>query len=255
MIEELGEGVEGLQPGQLVAALGGSGAFAEYATVPARAVLPVPPNLKAYEAAALPVSFYTAFFSLHTLGQAKVGETVLVQAAGGALGTASVQVAKAMGLQVIATASKEEKLELARSLGADHTFLSGDPDLENQVREATGKGVDVLMELVGGEGFAQSLRMLAPRGRLLVIGSASQQYASLRPVELMKKNLSVIGVWLVPFLSDPEAMLEATRFLAPLLAAGHVKPVVGRVFKLEEAGKAFEHVMHRASTGKVLLEP
>ncbi|PZA06612.1 MULTISPECIES: NADPH:quinone oxidoreductase family protein [unclassified Meiothermus] len=253
-IEELGEGVEGLQPGQLVAALG-SGAFAEYATVPAQAVLPVPPNLSPHQAAALPVSFYTAFFALHSLGQAKVGESVLIQAAGGALGTASVQVAKAMGLQVIATASREEKLELARSLGADHAFLSTDPELEAKVREASGKGVDVLMELVGGEGFAQSLRMLAPRGRLLVIGSASQQQATLRPVELMKKNLSVIGVWLVPFLADREAMLEATQFLTPLLAAGHVRPVVGRVFRLEEAAQAFQYVLQRASTGKVVLEP
>lgn len=254
-VEELGEGVEGVQPGQLVAALGGSGAFAEYTAVPARAVLPVPSNLNAYEAAALPVSFYTAFFALHTLGQAKVGESVLIQAAGGALGTASVQVAKAMGLQVIATASREEKLELARSLGADQAFLSSDPTLESKVRQVTGKGVDLLMELVGGEGFAQSLRMLAPRGRLLVIGSASQQQATLRPVELMKKNLSVIGVWLVPFLGDREAMLEATQFLTPLLAAGHVKPVVGRVFPLEEAAQAFQYVLQRASTGKVVLEP
>lgn len=255
IVEELGEGVEGVQPGQLVAALGGSGAFAEYTAVPARAVLPVPSNLNAYEAAALPVSFYTAFFALHTLGQAKVGESVLIQAAGGALGTASVQVAKAMGLQVIATASREEKLELARSLGADQAFLSSDPRLESKVRQVTGKGVDLLMELVGGEGFAQSLRMLAPRGRLLVIGSASQQQATLRPVELMKKNLSVIGVWLVPFLADREAMLEATQFLTPLLAAGHVKPVVGRVFPLEEATQAFQYVLQRASTGKVVLEP
>lgn len=255
IVEELGEGVEGVQPGQLVAALGGSGAFAEYTAVPARAVLPVPSNLNAYEAAALPVSFYTAFFALHTLGQAKVGESVLIQAAGGALGTASVQVAKAMGLQVIATASREEKLELARSLGADQAFLSSDPRLESKVRQVTGKGVDLLMELVGGEGFAQSLRMLAPRGRLLVIGSASQQQAMLRPVELMKKNLSVIGVWLVPFLADREAMLEATQFLTPLLAAGHVKPVVGRVFPLEEAAQAFQYVLQRASTGKVVLEP
>ena len=255
IVEELGEGVEGVQPGQLVAALGGSGAFAEYTAVPARAVLPVPSNLNAYEAAALPVSFYTAFFALHTLGQAKVGESVLIQAAGGALGTASVQVAKAMGLQVIATASREEKLELARSLGADQAFLSSDPTLESKVRQVTGKGVDLLMELVGGEGFAQSLRMLAPRGRLLVIGSASQQQAMLRPVELMKKNLSVIGVWLVPFLADREAMLEATQFLTPLLATGHVKPVVGRVFPLEEAAQAFQYVLQRASTGKVVLEP
>lgn len=97
--------------------------------------------------------------------------------------------------------------------------------------------------------------MLAPRGRLLVIGSASQQQATLRPVELMKKNLSVIGVWLAPFLADREAMLEATQFLTPLLAAGHVKPVVGRVFPLEEAAQAFQYVLQRASTGKVVLEP
>jgi len=255
-IEALGEGVSGLQKGQLVAALAGTGGFAEYAAVSARAVLPVPQNLSAAEAAALPVSYYTAYFSLKTSAQAKPGEWVLVQAAAGALGTASIQMAKAMNLKVIALASSEAKLELCRSLGADVTLLNTREDLVDAVREATGgQGVDVLMEVVGGPGFAASLKMLAYRGRLLVIGSASREMAQFHPVVLMKGNQSVMGVWLTPFVSDPQLMQEATAFMTPLLASGQVKPVVGERFSLEDAGKAFEFVISRKNTGKVIIEP
>jgi NADPH2:quinone reductase len=255
-VEALGEGVEGLQQGQLVAALGGSGAFAEYSVVSVRALLPVPANLSAYEAAALPVSYYTAYFSLRTLGRAEPGETVLVQAAAGALGTASVQMAKAMGLRVIALASSEEKLAMARSLGADIALLNSRDDLVDAVKQATnGRGVDVLMEVVGGPGFANSIKMLAYRGRLLNIGSASREAATLNPVALMKGNQSVIGVWLTPFVTDAKAMAEASEFIGPLIQSGKVKPVVGKVFKLEDAGKAFDYVMSRGSMGKVIVEP
>lgn len=255
-VEALGEGVSGLQKGQLVAALAGTGGFAEYAAVSARAVLPVPQNLSAAEAAALPVSYYTAYFSLRTQARAKPGEWVLVQAAAGALGTASIQMAKAMNLKVIALASSEAKLELCRSLGADVTLLNTREDLVDAVREATGgQGVDVLMEVVGGPGFAASLKMLAYRGRLLVIGSASREMAQFHPVVLMKGNQSVMGVWLTPFVSDPQLMQEATAFMTPLLASGQVKPVVGERFSLEDAGKAFEFVISRKNTGKVIIEP
>lgn len=255
-IEALGEGVEGLQQGQLVAALGGTGAFAEYSAVSVKALLPIPESLNAYEAAALPVSYYTAYFALKTLARTEAGETVLVQAAGGALGTASVQMAKAMGLKVIALASSEEKLELARSLGADITLLNSRDDLVDAVKNATdGRGVDVLMEVVGGPGFASSLKMLAYRGRLLNIGSASRELPTLQPVSLMKGNQSVIGVWLTPFITDAKAMAEASEFLGALIQSGRVKPVVGRVFKLEEAREAFDYVMGRGSMGKVIIEP
>ena len=255
-IEALGEGVEGFQPGQLVAALGGTGALAEYCAVSTRAIFPVSSNLTAQQAAALPVSYFTAYFALKTLGRAETGETVLVQAAGGALGTALVQLAKAMGLKVIALASTEEKLGLARSLGADITLLNTREDLLEAVKQASdGRGVDLLMEVVGGVGFAGSLKMLAYRGRLLNIGSASREAATLNPVALMKGNQSVIGVWLTPFIGDVRAMAEASQFIGPLIQSGAVKPVVGKVFGMEQIAEAFEYVMSRASSGKVIIEP
>jgi len=256
VVEAVGEGVEHYQPGELVAALGGSGAFAEYAVVSSRAVVPVPPRMSAAEAAAFPVSYFTAYFALQTQAQAKPGEWVLIQAAAGALGTASIQIAKALGLRVVALASSEEKLTLCRNLGAEVTLLSTQDNLVEAVKEATGgRGVDILMEVVGGAGFAQSLRMLAYRGRLLVIGSASREMAQMYPVGLMKGNQSVIGLWLTPFLSDPAAMQSAVQFLQPLVASGQIRPVVGQRFKLEEAAQAFELILSRHNTGKVILEP
>ncbi len=256
VVDALGEGVTGLQVGQLVAALGGTGAFAEYACVPAAAVIPIPPNLSAPEAAALPVSYYTAYFSLKTLGHAEAGETVLVEAAAGALGTASIQLAKAMHLRVIATASSEAKLELARSLGADDTFVSSREDLREAVLSATGgKGVDLYLSVVGGFGFQDRLAMMNALGRVLVIGNASREGSNLNPTALMKKNVAVIGVWLTPLLGEAEIMREATGFIAPLLASGAVKPIVGQTFSLENAGDAFEFVLSRASTGKVIIAP
>lgn len=256
VVEAVGEGVNEYEPGELVVALGGSGAFAEYATVSTRAILPVPPNLSAAEAAALPVSYYTAYFALKTQGHAKSGESVVVQAAAGALGTATIQVAKAMGLTVIALASSEEKLELCRSLGADVTLLNTRDDLVDAVKKATeGKGADLLTEVVGGSQFAKSLEMLSYRGRLLVIGSASREMAQMYPVALMRGNQSVTGVWLTPFLSEPAEVGAASQFLAPLLASGQIKPVVGERFKLEDAAKAFEFVLNRKNTGKVIIEP
>lgn len=248
--------VPGMEFAGVIEALGGSGAFAEYAVVPVRSVLPLPPQMSAAEAAAFPVSYFTAYFALRTQARAQPGEWVLIQAAAGALGTASIQIAKQMGLRVIALASSEEKLALCRRLGADVTLLNTQDNLLEAVRNATeGKGVDILMEVVGGAGFAQSLKMLAYRGRLLVIGSASREMAQMHPVGLMKGNQSVIGVWLTPFLSDPAEMQAAVDFLMPLVASGQVRPVVGERFKLEEAAEAFRFVLSRKNTGKVILQP
>jgi NADPH:quinone reductase len=251
----LGEGVTHLQEGQLVAALGGSGAFAEYAVAPAAACLPIPANLDARAAAALPVSYFTAYFSLKTLGRVQAGEVVWVEAAAGALGTASIQLAKAMNCTVIATASTPEKLEIAKRLGADHVFLSGDETLRSSILEVIPKGVDIYLSVTGGHGFQDRLSVMNSLGRVMVIGNASRESANLNPTMLMKKNLSVTGVWLTPLLTDAQVMLEASGFMYPLLESGAVKPQIGQVFTLEDAGKAFDFVMNRQSTGKVLIEP
>jgi NADPH:quinone reductase len=254
-VAALGEGVTGLEVGQLVAGLGGSGAFAEYATIHAGACLPIPGALNAREAAALPVSFYTAYFALRTLGRVQEKEVVWVEAAAGALGTASIQLAKAMNCTVIATASTTSKLELAKSLGADAVFLGDDPELRQKIMDFAPKGVDVYLSVAGGSGFQDRLSVMNHLGRVMVIGNASREQANLNPTMLMKKNVAVIGVWLTPFMGIPEELQAATAFIYPLLEGGKVKPQVGQAFGLEDAGKAFDFVMSRASTGKVLIEP
>lgn len=255
IIDALGDGVTHLKVGQRVAAVG-SGGMAEYATVNAAWVVPVPETLSGREAAAFPISYFTAYFALRTLARAQAGEWVLVQAAAGALGTASVQIAKALDLKVVATASSDEKLRVARDLGADVTVVSSDPDLQARVKEATqGRGIDVLLEVVAGTEFDQSLKLLAPRGRLIFIGSASREETSMNPVALMKKNLSVIGLWMASMMQDKDAAREAGPALTQLVASGKVRPQVGPVYPLERAGEAFDDLFGRRTTGKVIIEP
>lgn len=255
-VDALGPGVAGVQPGQRVAALGGQGGLAEYAIVKSQALVPVPEGLSAPEAAAFPVSYFTAYFSLVSLAGVKHDDWVLVQAAAGALGTASVQLAKRLGAKVVALAGSPQKLELARSLGADVTFVSSTPQLVDAVKGATGgRGIDVLLEVVGGAGFQDSLAMLAPRGRVVVIGAASREPSQLRPVELMKKNLSVTGMWMTSMMQDGDAMRQASGYLAGALASGELRPQVGPTYPLAQTGQAFSDILDRKTTGKVIIEP
>ena len=260
-IDALGEGVTGLRVGQRVASLGGRGGLAEYAVSPAAALVPVPESFTAAQAAAFPVSYFTAWFGLKTLGRGVEGEWVLVQAAAGALGTASIQVAKALGMKVVAMASTEAKLELARSLGADVTLLQDDPERVKKVRDAAGGpsgrggGVPLVLEVVGGTRFQESLDMAANLGRVIVIGNASREQANMRPVELMKRNLSVTGLWVTSLLQDPELAREAAHGLAKLLATGTVVPQVGQTYALADSAQAFRDIMDRKTTGKVIIEP
>ena len=255
-VDALGEGVSGLVIGQRVASLGGRGGLAEYALSPAAALIPVPASFTGAQAAAFPVSYFTAYFGLKTLGRGQAGEWVLVQAAAGALGTASIQLAKAMGMQVVAMASTEEKLAMARGLGADVTLLQDDLERVKKVRAAAGGGgVPLILEVVGGPRFQESLDMAASLGRVIVIGNASREQANLRPVELMKRNLSVTGLWLTSLMQDPELAREAAQELAKLLATGRVIPQVGPSYPLADSAQAFRDIMARKTTGKVIIAP
>ena len=252
----LGEGVTDVQVGVRVAALGGTGALAEYAAVPAAGLVPVPASFSPAQAAAFPVSFMTAYHALRTLGRGEAGEWVLVQAAAGALGTASVQLAKALGLNVIALASTEEKLQLARDLGADVTILQDDPERVQKVRDAAGgKGVPLLLEVVGGPRFEESLKMVAPLGRIIFIGNASREQVTLNPAALMKRNISVTGLWLTSLMLDPAVSAAAARGLAPLIASGQIVPQVGPTYALADSPRAFQDMLDRKTTGKVIIEP
>ncbi|TDE87552.1 NADPH:quinone oxidoreductase family protein [Deinococcus sp. S9] len=256
IVDALGEGVTGVQVGQRVAALAGRGGLAEYAISPAAALIQVPESFTAAQAAAFPVSYFTAYHGLKTLGHGKEGEWVLVQAAAGALGTASIQLAKALGMNVIAMASTEEKLHIARDLGADVTLLQDDPDRVQKVRDAAGgKGVPLILEVVGGKRFQESLDMAANRGRIIVIGNASREQANLRPVELMKRNLTVTGLWLTSLMGDQEATREAAETLTQLVASGQVTPQVGPTYPLKDSARAFQDILDRKTTGKVIIEP
>ena len=255
-IDALGEGVTGFEIGQQVAALTGQGALQEYAVVPLRGIIPVPDGLSAAEAAAFPVSYYTAYLTLMTLGRAQKGETVLVQGAAGALGTALIQVAKALDLNIIALASTDAKLKLAADLGAQITLNSERDDIVDAVKEATqGQGVNILVEITGGEMVQKSLKMLANLGRLMIVGAASGEQASINPAALMKKNLSVTGVWLTPMLGDPQMVKDALAFFGPLVAAGKLRPQVGPRYPLAESAQAFQDILDRKTTGKVTIEP
>lgn len=256
IVDALGEGVTGVQVGQRVAALAGRGGLAEYAISPAAALIQVPESFTAAQAAAFPVSYFTAYHGLKTLGHGQPEEWVLVQAAAGALGTASIQLAKALGMNVIAMASTEEKLQIARDLGADVTLLQDDPDRVQKVRDAAGgKGVPLILEVVGGKRFQESLDMAANRGRIIVIGNASREQANLRPVELMKRNLTVTGLWLTSLMGDQEATREAAETLTQLVASGQVTPQVGPTYPLEDSARAFQDILDRKTTGKVIIEP
>ena len=256
IVESLGEGVTGVEIGQRVAALGGSGALAKYAVVRASNIIPVPGSLTGPQAAAFPVSYFTAYHGLKTLGRGVPGEWVLVQAAAGALGTASIQLAKALGMNVVAMASTEEKLQIARNLGADVTLLQDDPDRVQKVRDAAGgPGVALVLEVVGGPRFQESLEMAAGQGRIIVIGNASREAATLRPVELMKRNLSVTGLWVTSLMQDQGATQAAARALAELVGSGQVTPQVGPTYALADSAQAFQDLLDRKTTGKVIIEP
>ena len=236
----------GCVEGRRFAALMGHGALAEKVAVPREALLPVPEGLSSEEAAAYPVSFLTAYLALRQAG-AKPGEKVLVQAAAGALGTALVQVAKAMGLKVLASASRPEKLDLPQALGAEAVA----PYAELPERARAFGGVDILLEVRGNQ-LEESLSLLNPGGRLVYIGAAEGEVAPLNPLRLMRRNLTVMGFWLAPLLREKALVQEALRFLLPRLGR-ELKPVVGRVFPFPEAEAAFQALLDRGHVGKIVV--
>ncbi|HEY7356708.1 MAG TPA: zinc-binding dehydrogenase, partial [Ktedonobacterales bacterium] len=184
----------GAEEGQRVMALTAGGGYAEYAIVAARALLPIPPQLSFTQAAALPLQGLTAYYLLTLSGRLAPGESVVVHAAAGGVGTLAVQMAKLLGAgKVIATASTPAKLEFACSLGADVQIDYTKEDVVAGVRAATnGKGADIILDGVGGAVFEDSLRSLAAGGRLVVYGLASGQPVEFNPVRLMRRNQSVI---------------------------------------------------------------
>ena len=243
----------GLQSGQRVAAFPGLGGFAEVVAVPPVMVFPLPDAVSFPAAAALPMNYLTVHFGLVRRGQLREGETVLVHGAAGGVGTAAVQLARALGAHVIAVTSSPEKDEVARAAGA-HDVVRAD-GFRDQVKELTsGRGVDLVVDPVGGDRFTDSLRSLAREGRLLVIGFTGGEIPTVKVNRLLLNNISVVGVgWGAFWTRDAGYLQEQWSELLPLLEAGALDPVLGRSFALEDASQALLELDERRAAGKVLL--
>ena len=234
----------------------GSGGYAEYLVVDAAGVFPCPAGIDLVEAGGMPVVFLTAYHLLKTRGQMQAGDMVLIQAAASGVGTIATQLAKRWGAQVIATASTEEKLALARSLGADHTINYLTHDFEQEVQRLTdGAGVQVILECVGGEVLEKSLRCLAPYGRLVTYGNASSKAAYLPAAEIFPVNRSVVGFSIG---RSPQGTLDhhaAMADILPLLEAKQLRLIVDHTLPMADVAKAHVHLANRGTRGKVILVP
>ncbi len=257
-VEEIGPETEGnVQVGQRIVAMVATGGYAQYVNVSARQLFTIPDSLSYSQAVSIPAQGVTAYDIIKMSGQLKPGESVLVHAAAGGVGVFSVQIAKLLGAgQVIATASTSAKLELARSLGADHLVNYTEEDWFKQVKELTGgKGVDIILEMVGGEIFNQNFKCLAPYGRVVIFGVASHKIPTLNPVQLMYKNHSVVGYWLINTITRPQQLAQAMQAILGWVAEGKIQLVADQVFPLSEAAQAHAQMESRQTVGKLVLLP
>ncbi|WP_332813558.1 NADPH:quinone oxidoreductase family protein [Ramlibacter sp.] len=255
IVEAVGEGVGGFRVGQPVACLSGTGGFATHTLAPASLCMPLPPGFPAVDAAAFIMTYATSHHALVDRAQLKAGETVLVLGAAGGVGTAAIQVAKAMGAHVIAAASSDEKCELCRSIGADATINYSQGNLRDAIKEAAGdKGPDVVYDPVGGEFAEPAFRSIAWRGRYLVVGFASGPIPSL-PLNLpLLKGASIVGVFWGNFARrEPEANAAMLQQLAQWYAQGKVKPVIDRTLPMVDLKAAYAHMASRAVKGKLVM--
>ena len=247
-VEELGADVKNLQIGQRVLATSSSGGYAEYATAKAALTMPIPDELGFGESTALLVQGLTA---LGLLNGTKAGDSILIHAAAGGVGTLLVQLAKHKGLKVIGTASSEAKLQTVASLGADYAINYSEDDWTDEVLKATdGKGVDWLIEMVGGDIVAKNLKVLAKHGTMWIYGSASGEDFKVSVLSLMQKNHIIRGYWLMN--ESVENRIRFTKELLEHLGAGRLKIQVTE-FPLEQAKEAHEAIENRKTMGKVVL--
>jgi NADPH2:quinone reductase len=241
-------------PGTRVAGFSVLGGYAERAAVDAALLFPLPDRVSFEAGAALLMNYLTVDFGLVRRGRLQAGETVLVHGAAGGIGVATIQLAKVLGAKVIAVVSSDVKADIARKAGADEVIADPAGFLA-QVKELTGgRGVDVVMDPVGGDRFTDSLRALAPEGRLLVVGFTAGGIPEVKVNRLLLNNLSVVGVgWGAFWMRDPAYLQEQWARLLPHLEDGSLDPLVGNSYPLEQAADALLELDERRALAKVLL--
>jgi NADPH:quinone reductase-like Zn-dependent oxidoreductase len=275
-VESVGAGVESVREGDRVCAATRFGGYSEHVTVPAGQVFPLPQDVPFEQGAAFPVNYGTAYAALVIMGGVRAGDRVLIHSAGGGVGTAATQVAKARGAEVFGTASAS-KHDAIRANGVDHAIDYRSTDFEDEVRRITGgDGVDVIIDALGPASFRKDYRLLRPGGRLVMYGLADVQTGDTRNVPAVLRNLVRMPFATVPWWKslsmmnenkgvfglnmlhwwDQEGDLERiTEPLAAALEAGELEPVVAEAFPFDRAGDAHRFLQDRRNIGKVVLVP
>jgi NADPH:quinone reductase len=252
----LGEGVTQWAPGARVLAMTGLGGFAEQVALRADALFPVPDALDLSQAASCVQSYATMLFALTRRTTVSAGEWVLVLGAGGGIGLAAVDVARALGARVVAAASSSDKLAAASAMGAEATIAYEDEDLKTRARERSDGGVDVVVDPVGGAHSEAALRALAPFGRYLVLGFAAGAIPSVPLNQVLLRNRAVVGVdWGAWAFSDMAANRALIEEALGMMADGRLRPSMPSQRPLEEAAAAMGDLIERRVTGKVVIVP
>ncbi len=254
-VAAVGDGVRTPRPGDPVCALVAGGGYAPYVAVDARHCLPVPSTLDMAAAAALPETTFTVWHNVVERGRLAAGESILIHGGSGGIGTTAIQIAKALGATVFTTASAG-KLDSCRALGADHAFDYRTVDFVEAIKaETAGRGVDVVLDMMGGDSIARNLAVLAADGRLVFINFAAGSTATVDFLPIMVKRLTVTGSTLRPQTADAKARIAdgLRRVVWPMLEDGRVRPILHATFPLAQAADA--HAAMEAGThfGKLVL--
>lgn len=251
----VGPDVDGLEAGQRVMSLTGHSGFAEEVVVPALLARPLPDAMPYEVAAGFPIVYGTSHVGLWHRARLQPGETLVVHGAAGGVGLTAVEIGKAMGARVIATASSADKLAVAKDKGADILLNSREDDLRSQIKMHTGgKGADVHYDPVGGALFEESLRAINFEGRILVIGFASGEIPEIPANLLLVKTVSVLGLnWGAYAFNRPEIMSESFDQLLAWYSEGTLKPLISETFDFADTPKALRHVIDRKAKGKVVV--
>ena len=255
-VAAIGEGVTGWQPGDAVCALCNGGGYAEYVTVPAAQSLPVPRGLSMLQAAALPETYFTVWGNVIERGRLAAGETFLVHGGSSGIGLTAIQMAKAWGATVYTTVGSAEKAQVCRELGADVVINYREQKFVDEIQSLTGKrGVNLILDMVGGEYIAQNLRCLAVEGRLVQIAFLQGSKTEIDLMPVMIKRLTFTGSTLRARPAAEKAQIaDALRAsIWPHLEAGRMLPYIYREFDLADAAKAHELMESSAHIGKIML--
>jgi NADPH2:quinone reductase len=251
----LGDGVSGLNVGDSVCALVAGGGYAEYVTAPVPQVLPVPAGLSMTEAAALPETCMTVWTNVFERAHLSPDETLMVHGGSSGIGSTAIQIASALGSRVIVTAGSAEKCQACLDLGAERAVNYRDEDFVAAAKEFGGKGIDVILDMVGGEYIEKNIKAAAPDGRIVNIAFLHGAKAEVNFMPLMLKRLTLTGSTLrsQSIERKGEIARELKKVVWPLIEAGRVKPVIHKVFPLAEARAAHELMESSAHIGKIML--